>query len=729
MVTSYCLRHPKGSPENTPLICRFHYPQEAIETSSIKLDPNTKYPRFYPKRNDELLNQHNILQLLGWQANVDFTPITSIRAVTTYIAKYCSKTEKKSENYNMIFNSILTSLDLDDRATVAFQKLLGKLIVERDWSAQECMHLLLGCGLYRSSRYFKSLNVSPQRMNEFEDLDPSMDDNTEAFTKMNWIDHYEHRSPDLESVSLLQIFRRYQRRNNKFTFMPRTKPRVVNVWPQYVPDKLDPAMYDNWCRAKLQLHHPYRNINDLRLVNGEDVGWTAAYEYCKAHCSGHDDDPLENEEDFASETEEDEEFEETDEDEEERVVWDWHDLAGRGPRTQPVGYGRLGKRDIDIEFDWNHNFTSVEDFRHCEAYLETQKQQTDIPDNDPDVDIANLVDNQRRIFLRVVDHYRRILAGEDPPPFRLNIDGTAGTGKSYLIDAITKKLNEMAREHGHRSPIIRVAPTGIAAFNIHGSTLHQALCLPVRGLSNLTPQQLLILQSRFKPIKFIILDEKSMVGRRLLSRMDTRLRDVFPDCQNEYFGDCCLLMFGDFGQLPPVGDIPLFDLQIREGTKDSVLEANKGRDVYLSLTENIILNRIMRQRGEGQAAQRFREVLQHLRDNEITDTDVDFLNTRMINDLPPEERSAFTEALHLCPTNAMVDNINLSRLAASNKPVLIVPAQHTGSGATRASEDDAEGLQPKLLLMEEAKVMLTRNLWTAQGLTNGTMGVIRICSL
>ena len=35
-----------------------------------------KYPRLYPKRNDELLNQHNILQLLGWQANVDFIEAT-----------------------------------------------------------------------------------------------------------------------------------------------------------------------------------------------------------------------------------------------------------------------------------------------------------------------------------------------------------------------------------------------------------------------------------------------------------------------------------------------------------------------------------------------------------------------------------------------------------------------------------------------------------------------------
>ena len=115
------------------------------------MDENNKYPRFYPQRNDELLNQHNITMLLGWQANIDFTPITSCKAVLAYIAKYCSKVEKKSESYSTMFNSILGSLDSEDRVTVAYQKLLGKVIVERDWSAQECMHLLLQCPLYHSS--------------------------------------------------------------------------------------------------------------------------------------------------------------------------------------------------------------------------------------------------------------------------------------------------------------------------------------------------------------------------------------------------------------------------------------------------------------------------------------------------------------------------------------------------------------------------------------------------
>src|SRR5208282_2500167 len=91
---------------------------------------------------------------------------------------------------------------------------------------------------------------------------------------------------------------------------------------------------------------------------------------------------------------------------------------------------------------------------------------------------------------------------------------------SRSIDALTRALTEMAQEHGRPCPILHVAPTGIAAFNIHGSTLHQALSIPVRGRSKLTAQQLLLLQGRLELIKYIILDEKSMVGRRLLSKVD-----------------------------------------------------------------------------------------------------------------------------------------------------------------------------------------------------------------
>jgi hypothetical protein len=132
----------------------------------------------------------------------------------------------------------------------------------------------------------------------------------------------------------------------------------------------------------------------------------------------------------------------------------------------------------------------------------------------------------------------------------------------------------------------------------------------------------------------------------------------------------------------------------------------------------------MHQRGDDDDTRRLRQVLEHLRNDAISDEDCDILNSRTLQDLPPEQRAAFNDALHICATNALVDNVNLYRLATSDKPVLTLPALHKGPGASKMSEDTADGLESKLLLMTGAKVMITRNLWTSQGLTNGTVGTI-----
>jgi ATP-dependent DNA helicase PIF1 len=94
--------------------------------------------------------------------------------------------------------------------------------------------------------------------------------------------------------------------------------------------------------------------------------------------------------------------------------------------------------------------------------------------------------------------------------------------------------------------------------------------------------------------------------------------------------------------------------------------------------------------------------------------DRNFLNARCTRNLSPDEQSIFLDALHLCPTNDKVNEINEAKLHEARTPVLIAPAPHTGPTAKRASEDQAEGLVPKLFLMEGAKVMLTHNLWTKQ---------------
>jgi len=74
--------------------------------------------------------------------------------------------------------------------------------------------------------------------------------------------------------------------------------------------------------------------------------------------------------------------------------------------------------------------------------------------------------------------------------------------------------------------------------------------------------------------------------------------------------------------------------------------------------------------------------------------------------------------LHLLPTQASVNEVNCRHLTALGQPVLRCKAKHNHSEAKKASDDDADGLEKKILLAESAKVMLTCNLWTAKGILN-----------
>ena len=103
--------------------------------------------------------------------------------------------------------------------------------------------------------------------------------------------------------------------------------------------------------------------------------------------------------------------------------------------------------------------------------------------------------------------------------------GTAGTGKSYLIQAIRKQLNMMAGNNTN-TPIRVIAPTGVAAYNINGATVYSTLSLPIYNnqSTELDENRSKQLQERLHDVIYIIIDEKSMVGRRMLSLIDLRLR-------------------------------------------------------------------------------------------------------------------------------------------------------------------------------------------------------------
>jgi len=107
----------------------------------------------------------------------------------------------------------------------------------------------------------------------------------------------------------------------------------------------------------------------------------------------------------------------------------------------------------------------------------------------PQIDISTLEAEQWTIYDKFMAAYSEILtAGEDdnPPQKLFNIDGTAGCRKTYLISAICQGLQDMADLHDQPDPIRVLAPSGIAALNIRGCTLHSGFSLLLNGFSSLT---------------------------------------------------------------------------------------------------------------------------------------------------------------------------------------------------------------------------------------------------
>ena len=101
---------------------------------------------------------------------------------------------------------------------------------------------------------------------------------------------------------------------------------------------------------------------------------------------------------------------------------------------------------------------------------------------------------------------------EAPSPLRMIVSGTAGTGKSYWIHCLRLFLNSRVRV---------AAPTGVAAFNIEGHTLHSLLSLPVKGdYKDLEGERLHQMQQSLANMEYLIIDEMSMVGRKILGQVD-----------------------------------------------------------------------------------------------------------------------------------------------------------------------------------------------------------------
>jgi hypothetical protein len=171
----------------------------------------------------------------------------------------------------------------------------------------------------------------------------------------------------------------------------------------------------------------------------------------------------------------------------------------------------------------------------------------------------------------------------------MRLEGTAG--KSHVINAI---CNLLRPDEGFVA-----APAGEAANGVEGVTLHSLL--QFLNSKDLTGAQLRLLQAKFRTIRYLIVDEYSMVGCKLFKRIDSRLRQA--KCKpHELFGKISILLCGDLKQLPLVADTCLWFTGVDGMVQPKSDEVRDGLIAFQSFKTVVVLNEIVRQKGPEQVA-------------------------------------------------------------------------------------------------------------------------------
>ena len=186
--------------------------------------------------------------------------IVSRNRVLNYIAKYAAKSEPRSKGLKAVYGNILKSIKDNGSSLKMVQKLMISSVGERDYSAQETCHLLMGLPMYRASRDFVYLTLDGSRQ-----VDSNQEEGTAIVTLASQLDHYINRitGTEMEELSLLEFVQKF-RMPKCIGVAPirRKKEIVVIVIPYCSPDPQGPK-YEQYCRQKLMLHQPFRHLDEL----------------------------------------------------------------------------------------------------------------------------------------------------------------------------------------------------------------------------------------------------------------------------------------------------------------------------------------------------------------------------------------------------------------------------------------------------------------------------------
>ncbi|MBX2889766.1 MAG: AAA family ATPase [Saprospiraceae bacterium] len=300
------------------------------------------------------------------------------------------------------------------------------------------------------------------------------------------------------------------------------------------------------------------------------------------------------------------------------------------------------------------------------------------------------------------DDFRYALDVLEKTDNSLFVTGKAGTGKSTLL--------QLFRSTTKKNCAV-LAPTGVAALNVQGQTIHSFFGFPPRIVTPKEAGQKVTRKDKlriYNNLEVLIVDEISMVRADMLDGMDKFLRVNRENFRP--FGGVQVVFFGDLFQLPPVV------------TRDPI-EAAYFRDYYNSpyffsakifnepdfQLETLELRKVYRQE-----SRHFLRLLEAVRVNEIDFDDLEDLNERHLPNFKDTDGY-----ITLCSRNNTADAINRRELSLLQTPEFEFMADVRGHFDPMLYPTEAA-----LRLKKGAQVMFVRNDVEERQFVNGTIGKI-----
>ena len=495
---------------------------------------------------DVFTNNYNIKLLQIHEANEDMQFITDEYAVAEYVSDYCTKLE--SGTSALLRNINDEAVASGENAKIVIGKLAKALDKGRECSIQEAIYRLLGLSMSKFSSVVRFINTNhPDRRDGLlrSDID-TLDENESVFHN-SLHDYYQDRpftsaidETDWNNMTLAQfvasyniaytkssseedILRLIKLRNNRGHISRRKNDCVVRYFLKYENDE---EFYRALCilffafrDERKEIHS--KNVQELYEDNVEAIEMERRkFEKHRGMVELIKD--LEKQKESNADIEENE---------------DKENLYIEDETTLPEEIEDFEKEVKSKAKQAISNYNEGAEKMSSETYLDS---------------VISLNEQQRKIFNDFVERINDTTID----PFYLYIGGEAGTGKSFLLKLMIEAVKLLPKHSGQdldKPHFITLAPTGVAAYLVNGTTIESGLGIQPqkkRSFQTTNPSKNSNLRFLYEDLQLIFLDEVSMTGSDMLARINFRMQEIMGN--SNFMGGVSMVCCGDFGQLPPV---------------------------------------------------------------------------------------------------------------------------------------------------------------------------------